>query len=77
MDYRWLYRLLGAGMPMKPYSPTPFKSLPLQNEIMTITKTEIRPGAYYDSVVLMQLQRSLAALDGVDDAGVVMATPAT
>ena len=43
---------------------------------MTITKTEIRPGAYYDSVVLMQLQRSLAALDGVDDAGVVMATPA-
>ena len=43
---------------------------------MTIIKTEIRPGAYYDSVVLMQLQRSLAAIDGVDDAGVVMATPA-
>jgi FdrA protein len=37
---------------------------------------EIRPGAYYDSVVLMQLQRSLAALPGVVDAGVVMATPA-
>ena len=43
---------------------------------MTFTKTEIRPGAYYDSVVLMQLQRSLAALPGVVDAGVVMATPA-
>ena len=41
-----------------------------------ITKSEIRPGAYYDSVVLMQLQRSLADLPGVDDAGVVMATPA-
>ncbi|MDA1330077.1 MAG: acyl-CoA synthetase FdrA [Chloroflexi bacterium] len=43
---------------------------------MSITKSEIRAGAYYDSVVLMQLQRSLAALDGVEDAGVVMATPA-
>lgn len=41
-----------------------------------ITKSEIRPGAYFDSVVLMQLQRSLADLPGVDDAGVVMATPA-
>jgi FdrA protein len=37
---------------------------------------EVRPGAYYDSVVLMQLQRSLAALPGINDAGVVMATPA-
>jgi len=41
-----------------------------------ITKSEIRAGAYYDSVVLMQLQRKLVALDGVEDAGVVMATPA-
>lgn len=41
-----------------------------------ITKSEIRPGAYFDSVVLMQLQRKLAALPKVDDAGVVMATPA-
>ena len=38
--------------------------------------SEIRPGAYYDSVILMQLQRSLAALNDVEDAGVVMATPA-
>lgn len=43
---------------------------------MSITKIEIRPGAYYDSVILMQLQRSLVELPGVVDAGVVMATPA-
>jgi FdrA protein len=36
----------------------------------------VRPGAYYDSVVLMQLQRALTTLPGVLDAGVVMATPA-
>lgn len=43
---------------------------------MSVTKSEIRPGAYFDSVVLMQLQRNLLALPGVEDAGVVMATPA-
>jgi len=43
---------------------------------MSISKYEIRAGAYYDSVVLMQLQKSLAGLEGVVDAGVVMATPA-
>ncbi len=43
---------------------------------MSVTKSQIRPGAYFDSVVLMQLQRNLAALPGVEDAGVVMATPA-
>ncbi len=43
---------------------------------MTVTKYEIRRGAYYDSVVLMQLQRGLVALPGVMDAGVVMATQA-
>lgn len=37
---------------------------------------EIRSGAYYDSVVLMQLQKALVGLDGVLDAGVVMATAA-
>lgn len=37
---------------------------------------EVRKGAYYDSVVLMQLQKALAALEGVVDAGVVMATDA-
>jgi FdrA protein len=43
---------------------------------MTIVKWEVRAGAYYDSVVLMQLQRGLLGLPGVADAGVVMATPA-
>jgi FdrA protein len=43
---------------------------------MAGTKAEVRSGAYYDSVVLMQLQRSLAALPGVLDAGVVMGTDA-
>lgn len=37
---------------------------------------EVRTGSYYDSVVLMQLQRALADLPGVLDAGVVMGTPA-
>jgi FdrA protein len=37
--------------------------------------SQIRPGAYYDSVVLMQLQRGLLTLPGVLDAGAVMATP--
>ena len=43
---------------------------------MSATKHEIRRGAYYDSVVLMQLQRGLLGLPGVLHAGVVMATPA-
>ena len=43
---------------------------------MAVTKAEIRSGAYYDSVVLMQLQRSLATLLGILDAGVVMGTDA-
>ncbi|RPH56508.1 acyl-CoA synthetase FdrA [bacterium] len=41
-----------------------------------VTRCAVRAGAYYDSVVLMQLQRALATLPGVLDAGVVMATPA-
>lgn len=43
---------------------------------MTSTKYDVRRGAYYDSVVLMQLQRGLTGLPGVLDAGVVMATQA-
>src|SRR5215207_853032 len=43
---------------------------------MTVTKHGIRRGAYYDSVVLMQLQRGLIGLPGIVDAGVVMATQA-
>jgi FdrA protein len=40
------------------------------------TSHEVRSGAYYDSVVLMQLQRALAGLPEVIDAGVVMGTDA-
>lgn len=43
---------------------------------MTAIRFEIRSGAYYDSVVLMQLQRALAELPDVEEAGVVMGTPA-
>ncbi len=43
---------------------------------MTSTLSSTRTGTYYDSVVLMQLQRALLGLPGVEDAGVVMATPA-
>ena len=43
---------------------------------MSSIKTEIRSGAYYDSVILMQLQRSLADLPAVIEAGVVMGTEA-
>ena len=43
---------------------------------MPIIKVEIRLGAYYDSVILMQLQRSLAEQPGIIDAGVVMGTDA-
>jgi FdrA protein len=43
---------------------------------MTIIHGEIRTGAYYDSVILMQLQRTLSGLHGIIDAGVVMGTQA-
>src|SRR3990170_966631 len=42
---------------------------------MAAIVSQIRPGAYYDSVVLMQLQRALLTLPGILDAGAVMATP--
>ncbi len=43
---------------------------------MSHTSYEVRAGTYYDSIILMQLQKSLSDLDGVIDAGVVMATEA-
>lgn len=43
---------------------------------MTVIRHQVRPGAYHDSIVLMQLRASLAALPGVVDAAVVMATEA-
>jgi FdrA protein len=44
--------------------------------LMATTKVEIRSGAYFDSVILMQLQRSLTELPGILDAGVIMGTSA-
>ena len=43
---------------------------------MTALKVEIRSGAYYDSVILMQLQSALDSMPGVTDTGVVMGTEA-
>ena len=43
---------------------------------MSIIKSQVRTGVYYDSAFLMQLQRTLADLEGVDDAGVIMGTEA-
>jgi FdrA protein len=43
---------------------------------MAALQVQVRRGAYYDSVVLMQLQRSLGNLPGAIDAGVVMGTQA-
>lgn len=43
---------------------------------MSKTKFEVRTGTYFDSVLLMQLQVSLNKLPGIEDAGVMMATPA-
>ncbi|MES1244794.1 MAG: acyl-CoA synthetase FdrA [Acidobacteriota bacterium] len=40
-----------------------------------VTRCGVRAGSYHDSIVLMRLQRALAALPGVIDAGVIMATP--
>ena len=45
-------------------------------KIMAFIKSEIRSGAYYDSVILMKLQRSLSEQPGILDAGVVMGTDA-
>lgn len=41
---------------------------------MAVIKTQIRTGVYYDSARLMQLQRTLANLSGIIDAGVIMGT---
>ena len=41
---------------------------------MTTIKSEIRSGVYINSAKLMQLQRSLADLPGILDAGVIMGT---
>ena len=41
-----------------------------------IVRNAVRPGCYLDSVALMRLSREVARLGGVDDAALMMATPA-
>lgn len=41
-----------------------------------ITQTLIKQGAYYDSVTLMQVAQAIVELEGIEDAAVVMGTPA-
>ncbi len=43
---------------------------------MTVIKSEVRTGVYYDSAFLMQLQRTISDFAGVEDAGVIMGTEA-
>lgn len=43
---------------------------------MAFIHSQLRSGAYYDSAILMQLQRGLLGLPGVLDSGAVMGTPA-
>ncbi len=41
-----------------------------------LVRSLVRPGAYFDSITLMQLQRRLREMPGVEEAGAVMATEA-
>ena len=41
-----------------------------------IAKTRIKSGEYYDSVTLLEVAQGLLDVDGIEDAAVVMATPA-
>lgn len=41
-----------------------------------ITKTQIRGGEYYDSVTLLEVAQGLLDVEGIQDAAVVMGTPA-
>jgi FdrA protein len=43
---------------------------------MTVVLNEIRRATYFDSLVLMRISRQIAALPGVDEAGLLIGTPA-
>ena len=43
---------------------------------MSVVINEVRRAAYFDSIVLMRISRRIAALPGVEEAGLVIATPA-
>lgn len=43
---------------------------------MSVTLNEIRRATYLDSIVLMRISRQIAALPGVEEAGLIIGTPA-
>ncbi len=43
---------------------------------MTVIRNEVRNGFYLDSVALMRISRAIAALPGVEEAGLMIGTPA-
>ena len=43
---------------------------------MSVIRNEVRKGFYLDSVALMRSGRTIAALPGVDEAGLMIGTPA-
>ncbi len=43
---------------------------------MPIIINEVRKGTYLDSVALMRMSRTVAAMDGIEECGMMMATPA-
>ena len=43
---------------------------------MSVIRNEVRRATYLDSIVLMRMSREIAALAGVEEAGLIMGTPA-
>jgi FdrA protein len=43
---------------------------------MTVVVNEVRRATYFDSLVLMRISRQIAALPGVEEAGLIIGTPA-
>ena len=43
---------------------------------MTVIRNEVRNGFYLDSVALMRISRAIAALPGIEEAGLMIGTPA-
>jgi FdrA protein len=43
---------------------------------MSVVVNEVRRATYFDSIVLMRISRQIAALPGVEEAGLMIATPA-
>ena len=43
---------------------------------MSVIINEVRRATYFDSIVLMRISRQIAALPGVEEAGLIIGTPA-